>query len=142
MYQNQLEYQITKLLLILYWKNLTVKSTCFWYHASSTAGLSWEPIYRDLPELRQVFKDEVKHKERNEYQKSWVRKKHHKGRTLVLCKQCLECFIPKRSTATFCSSKCRLKYHLANKSPIPSSVKDLEVYFDSNRADWYKDKSF
>ena len=58
------------------------------------------------------------------------------------CKQCLECFIPKRSTATFCSSKCRLKYHRANKSAAPSYVKDLEVYFDSNRADWYKDKSF
>jgi len=102
----------------------------------------WEPIYRDLPELRQVFKDEVKHKERNEYQKLWVRKKRHKERTFVQCKQCLECFIPKRSTATFCSSKCRLKYHRANKSPAPSSVKDLEVYFDSNIADWYKDKSF
>jgi len=94
-----------------------------------------------LQRKSQVFDNEVKQKKRNEYKKLWIRKKRHKELTFVQCKQCLESFIPKRSTATFYSSKCRLKCHRANKSPAPSYVKDLEVYFDPNRADWYKYQS-
>ena len=90
----------------------------FWLHRPTTsAGLSWEPVYTDLPNLRQVFKDEVKHKERNEYQKLWIRKKREKHTKPVMCKECDQFFLPKRSTATFCSSRCRLRCHRANKSP-------------------------
>ena len=36
------------------------------------------------------------------------------------CQQCNKTFIPARSSAKFCSSKCRLQCHRANKSPAPS----------------------
>ena len=57
------------------------------------------------------------------------------------CLQCNKTFIPARSSAKFCSSKCRLQCHRAKKSPAPSSVKVLEVLFDPNREDRYKGRS-
>ncbi len=93
----------------------------FWNFCPTSAGLSWEPVYTDLPNLDQVFKNEAKHKERNEYQKLWIRKKREKHIKPVMCKQCDQFFLPKRSTATFCSSKCRLQCHRASKSPAPSN---------------------
>ncbi len=84
------------------------------------AGLKRKLIYSELPNFAHLLADEVKRIEKNEYQKLWIRKKRKKHIKPVMCKQCDQFFLPKRSTAVFCSSKCRLQCHRANKSPAPS----------------------
>ena len=84
------------------------------------AGLKRKLIYSELPSMARLESNEIKRKERNEYQKLWIRKKRKKHIKPVMCKQCDQFFLPKRSTAIFCSSKCRLQCHRANKSPAPS----------------------
>ena len=49
-----------------------------------------------------------------------IKKKREKHIKPVMCKQCDQFFLPKRSTAVFCSSKCRLQCHRASKSPAAS----------------------
>ena len=88
------------------------------------AGLKRFTVYSQIPSLGTVLTNERKQKERNEYQKQWIRKKRKKHIKPVMCKQCDQFFVPKRSTAVFCSSKCRLQCHRANKSPAPSLLKD------------------
>ena len=85
------------------------------------AGLKRKLIYSELPSMATLESNEIKRKERNEYQKLWIRKKRKKHIKPVMCKQCDQFFLPKRSTAVFCSSKCRLQCHRANKSPAPSA---------------------
>ena len=84
------------------------------------AGLKRKLIYSELPNFANLLADEVKRIERNEYQKLWIRKKREKHIKPVMCKQCDQFFLPKRSTAVFCSSKCRLQCHRASKSPAAS----------------------
>ena len=88
------------------------------------AGLKRFQVFSQIPSLRTVLTNERKQKERNEYQKQWIRKKRKKHIKPVMCKQCDQFFLPKRSTAVFCSAKCRLQCHRANKSPAPSLMND------------------
>ena len=82
-----------------------------------TAGLKRFRVYSQIPSLGTVLTNERKQKERNEYQKQWIRKKRKKHIKPVMCKQCDQFFLPKRSTAVFCYSKCRLQCHRPNKKP-------------------------
>ncbi len=84
------------------------------------AGLKRKLIYSELPSMARLERNEIERKARNEYQKQWIRKKREKHIKPVMCKQCDQFFLPKRSTAVFCSSKCRLQCHRASKSPAAS----------------------
>ena len=90
------------------------------YIGERPAGLKCNAVFSDLPSLHTVFDNEAKQKKRNEYQKLWIRKKREKHIKPVMCKQCDQFFLPKRSTAVFCSPKCRLQCHRASKSPAAS----------------------